>query len=269
VIDELLRIPRLTRLASPSVVVCAGYLAAVVVAERAFVEGGLLAGAICHAVLLVTLLAHHLIAPGAQYHSLLLAFALLPLMRLIGLAVPVAELPYLYWHIMVGIPTLLAALLVIRAEQIDPRLMGIGSRFDPVVQILVAVAGIPLGVIGWIALRPAPVVGELGPIPIILSVIVGVVFIGGIEELVFRGIIQGVALRALDSSAGAIAVSAIAYASLFVSSLSPPFIVVMLVTAIFFGWVVEVTGSLYGVIAAHALIAIGMFVVWPTLLGGA
>jgi membrane protease YdiL (CAAX protease family) len=41
------------------------------------------------------------------------------------------------------------------------------------------------------------------------------------------------------------------------------------VTAIFFGWIVEVTGSLYGVIAAHALIAIGMFVVWPTLLGGA
>jgi membrane protease YdiL (CAAX protease family) len=264
--DALLRIPRLTRVASPSVVVCAGYTAGLVVAELAFVQGGLLAGAICHAVLLVILLAHHLVAPGAQYHSLLVAFALLPLMRLIGLAVPVAELPYLIWHVMVGIPMLLAAFLVIRAEQIEATLTGISSRFDPAVQLLVAAAGIPLGLVAWTALRPAPVIVEPGPIPIVLSVIVSVVFIAGIEELVFRGILQGVALRALGSSAGAVAVSAIAYASLFVSSLSPAFVVVMLLAAIFFGWVVEVTGSLWGVIGAHALIAIGLLVAWPTLL---
>jgi uncharacterized protein len=265
----LLRIPRLTRLASPTVVVCAGYIAGLVVAERAFVQGGLLAGAICHAVILVTLLGHHLIAPGASYHSLLIALALLPLMRLIGLAVPVAEVPYLFWHVMVGVPTLLAAFLVIRAEHIEPRLMGLGSRFDPAVQILVAVAGIPLGLVGWIALRPAPAVVEIGPIPLVLSIIVAVVFIAGIEELVFRGILQGVALRALGSSAGAVAVSAIAYASLFISSLSPPFVVVMLVAAVFFGWVVEVTGSLWGVIGAHSLIAIGLLVAWPAVFGGA
>jgi membrane protease YdiL (CAAX protease family) len=110
---------------------------------------------------------------------------------------------------------------------------------------------------------------ELDAVQAVLSVIVAVVFIAGIEELVFRGILQGVALRALDSSTGAVAVSAIAYASLFVSSGSPAFVVVMLVTAIFFGWVVEVTGSLWGVIASHAMIAIGLLVAWPILLGGA
>jgi uncharacterized protein len=267
--NSVLRIPSLGRIASPSVVVCTGYIAGLVVAERAFIQGGLLAGAICHAVLLVALLVHHILAPAASYHSLLVAFALLPLMRLVGLAVPVAELPYLSWHVMVGVPTLLAAVLVIRAEHIEPKLMGIGSRIDPVVQLLVAGAGVPLGLIGWIALRPAPVLVELGPIQLALGVIVAVVFIAGIEELIFRGILQGVALRALDSSTGAVAVSAIAYASLFISSGSPAFILVMLLTAIFFGWVVEVTGSLWGVIASHALIAIGMLVVWPILLGGA
>lgn len=267
--NQLLRIPSMGRIASPSVVVCTGYIAGFVVAERAFVQGGLLAGAICHAILLVTLLVHHILAPAATYHAVLVAFALLPLMRLIGLAVPVAELPYLSWHVMVGIPTLLAAGLVIRAEDIEPKLMGIGSRMDPAVQVLVALAGIPLGLIGWIALRPAPAVAELDALQLVLSVIVAVVFIAGIEELIFRGILQGVALRALDSSTGAVAVSAIAYASLFISSGSPVFIVVMLLTAVFFGWVVEVTGSLWGVIASHALIAIGLLVAWPILLGGA
>lgn len=268
--SAIIRIPRLSdRVVSATGAVSAGYLAGLVVAELALVQGGLLAGAICHAILLVTLLAHHIVAPGSTYHSLLLGLALLPLMRLLGLAVPVAEVPYLFWHVMVGIPVALATLLAIRAEDIEPKLMGIGSRFDPAVQVAVAAVGIPVGLLGWLALRPDPVVVDVGVLPIAVGVIIAVVFVAGLEELVFRGVLQGVALRALGSSAGAVAVSASAYASLFIASLSPPFVVVMLGAALFFGWVVEVTGSLWGVIGAHALLAVGLLIVWPILLGAA
>jgi uncharacterized protein len=264
----IVRIPRLADriVVSATATVAGGYIAGLLVAELALVQGGLLAGAICHAILLVALLVHHIAAPATPYHSLLLGLALLPLIRLFGLAVPVAELPYLFWHVMVGIPTALAALFAIRAEEIEPKLMGIGSRFDPAVQFAVSIVGVPLGLMAWFALRPAPVV-EVGVLPIALGVIIAVVFVAGLEEFVFRGLLQGVALQALGSSTGAVAVSATAYAVLLVPSLSVPFIVVMFGAAVFFGWVVEVTGSLYGVIGAHALLAVGLLVVWPMLLG--
>ena len=267
--SAIVRIPRLSDriVVSATATVAAGYIGGLLVAEVALVQGGLLAGAICHAVLLLALLVHHIAAPVAPYHSLLLGLALLPLIRLFGLAVPVAELPYLLWHAMVGIPTVLATLLAIRAEDIEPKLMGIGSRFDPAVQLAVAIVGIPLGLLAWLALRPAPVLVDVGIVPIALGVIVAVVFIAVVEEVVFRGLLQGVALSALGSPAAAVAVSAATYGVLVVPSLSVPFILLMLGTGIIFGWVVEVTGSIYGVIGAHALLAIGLLIVWPMVLG--
>ncbi|HEX7172794.1 MAG TPA: CPBP family intramembrane glutamic endopeptidase [Candidatus Limnocylindria bacterium] len=256
------------RAVSPAAAVAVGYGAALAVAELALVQGGLLAGAACHAVLLIVLLAHHLVAPVTAYHSLLVGLALLPIVRLVSLTVPILGIPYLAWHVMVAIPIAVAAGLAIRSEQIEPRLMGLGARFDAVFQLAVAAVGIPLGLLAWLALRPRPVISGVDPVQVVLAGIVGVLFIAVVEEVVFRGVLQGVALRALGSSVGAVSVSAFAYASMSIPSGSPGFVLVMLGAAALFGWIVEVTGSLGGVIGAHALLAVGMLVVWPAILGG-
>ncbi|PYR87712.1 MAG: hypothetical protein DMF84_30945 [Acidobacteria bacterium] len=39
------------------------------------------------------------------------------------------------------------------------------------------------------------------------------------------------------------------------------------VVGLAFGWVVERTASLVGVILAHALLAVGLILVWPRVLG--
>lgn len=252
---------------APAVAIAGGYVAALAVAEAALVQAGLLLGAASHAVLLVVLLAHHLVAPITPYHSLLIGLALLPIVRLVSLTVPILGIPYLTWHLMVAAPIAAATLLAIRSEQIEPRLMGVGARFDAGVQVAVTVVGIPLGFVAWLALRPRPVISSVDPAQVAVAIIVGVFFIAVVEEVVFRGVLQGVALRALGSSAGAVGVSALAYASMSIPSGSLPFILIMLGMATFFGWVVEVTGSLWGVIGAHALLAVGMLVVWPAVLG--
>jgi hypothetical protein len=253
---------------SPAAAVAVGYVAALAVAELALVQGGLLVGAACHAVLLIVLLAHHLVAPITPYHSLLVGLALLPIVRLVSLTVPILGIPYLIWHVMVAIPIVVATLLAIHSEQIEPRLMGIGARLDAGVQLAVAAVGIPLGLLAWLALRPRPVISGVDAHQVAVASVVGVLFVAVVEEVVFRGVLQGVALRALGSSVGAVAVSALAYASMSIPSGSPGFILVMLGAAAFFGWIVEVTGSLWGVIGAHALLTVGMLVVWPAVLGG-
>jgi membrane protease YdiL (CAAX protease family) len=86
------------------------------------------------------------------------------------------------------------------------------------------------------------------------------------EELIFRGAIQGLALRSLGSRPAAVATSSISFAILAMGSLSPLFVLIMLLVGIAFGWTVEVTGSLWGVVGAHAAAVIGLLVVWPALL---
>jgi membrane protease YdiL (CAAX protease family) len=256
------------RVASPPVAVTIGYLACLTVAEMALLVGGMLAGAVAHSLVLLILLVHHIAAPGAVYRPLLLGLALLPLMRLLALTIPLAEVPYLLWYVMIGLPMLLAALLVVRAERIDPRLIGLTSRFDPLVQLGVALAGIPLGLLAWAGLQPAAAVADLDPVSIALTTVVALAFVAFIEELVFRGLIQGLALHAFGSSMAAVAVSTAANGVLVSSSLSPSFLLVTVVVAALFGWLVEATGALWGVIVGRALITIGLFAVWPILLGG-
>jgi membrane protease YdiL (CAAX protease family) len=248
--------------------VAIGYLAAIGLAEAILIQGGLFAGAICHGLVLVALVGHRLMARRAGYRGLLLALALLPLLRLLGLALPLAETPPLVWQAMVGVPFLLAAFLVARTERLDPRLIGISRRMDPLVQLTAALAGVPLGLLGWLALRPAPLFPEPDVVAIALTILVMTVFVAIGEEVVFRGLLQGMALVATGSSTGAVAISATAYGLLFVPTLSPAFVLVMVLIGMLFGAVVEATGSLLGVIAGHALLIIGMAVIWPVVLGG-
>ena len=263
-------LPRATRhpvqvVASPAALVVGGYLGALVMAELTLLTSGLVAGAIAHAILMVALVAHYVAAPRVAYRRLLLALALPSLMRLVGLSVPIAGASPLLWIVAAGVPALLAALLCARAIGAVPSSMlrwpgrGLGA------QVAVAAGGVMHGLLAFLVLRPAPIVDPT--VVGFLSAAVGLgLFAAFTEELVFRGILQPLAAEILASRSAGLLVSTTVFTVMYLGSLSLPFIVLMFAIGLFFGWIVQEGGSLWGVIGAHALLSVGLLTVWPFLL---
>ncbi|HEX5038607.1 MAG TPA: CPBP family intramembrane glutamic endopeptidase [Candidatus Limnocylindria bacterium] len=266
-INALPRRIRVDALADPAIAVSVGYLLALLIAEIALIGGGLLAGAICQALLLLTLLAHRILVPGASYRALLSGFALLSVVRLLSMTVPVAGLPVLAWQVMVGVPAFLAIVLALRAERVDPELIGFVVPPDAAVVVLSTAAGIPIGLLGWLALRPPPMVTALSPLSVAVAIVVTLVFIVALQELLFRGVIQGLALDAIGSSTVAVGISTAAYTIMLLGSLSAPFVILSCAFALGLGLTVERTGSIWAAVGAQASATLGMVLVWPLLLG--
>jgi membrane protease YdiL (CAAX protease family) len=255
--------PQLVSRSTPTIV---GYVAALFVAELLLAQGGFLAGGISHMLLLVMLLVHHATTEDAAYRPILLALTLPSLMRVVSLTVTVVDLPPVLWLMMIGVPIFVAALLVLRAVPV-----GLGSLVanpsDLPLQVVVALSGIAHGVMLFLILRPAALVQLTEPGAALAAVLVLVLFVAVLEEVVFRGIIQSVALEITGSRTAAIVIGGTVYACMFVSADSPIAPLAMLAIGIVFGATVAFTKSLWGVIGAHGLMSIGLLITWPAVLG--
>jgi membrane protease YdiL (CAAX protease family) len=253
-------------IASPATLIIGSYLAALLAAEVMLLTSGLVAGALAHGVLLAALVAHYVAAPRVGYRRLLLVLGLPILMRLIGLAVPLSATPPLVWIVASGTPVLLGAVLVSRAIGATPwTLLRMRAR-DLAPQLAVAGGGTVHGLLAFQALRPAPIVANLDVLSIASSLVVLAIFAGFTEELIFRGILQPVATETFSSPGAGLVLSTSVFALMYVASLSPAMVAVMLAIGLFFGWIVQESGSLWGVVGAHTLMSLGLLVVWPNVL---
>ncbi len=254
------------QLLSRSLVTIAGYVSTLFAAELLLAQAGFFVGGISHVLLLVVLLAHYLAVEDAEYGPILLVLMLPSLMRLVSLTVPVVDLPVAAWFVMIGTPTYLAILLVIR---ISPVGLGRLLRWPPgaALQLVVALSGILHGLVLYLALRPAALVATTQPATALVVVAVLVVFVVLLEEIMFRGVIQLVALEVTRSRVAAVAVGSVVYACTFVSSDSFITPMLMLAIGVLFGATVALTRSLWGTVGAHASMTIGLLIVWPAVLG--
>ena len=254
-------------LAAPSLRVAAvGYLAAAGGAEALFALVGPVAAAAADGALLVALAAHAQVldrrssdgAPtGAATVGVLM---LLPLLRLLSLVMPVRGASELGWYALVGAPLLMAIVLAARVLPRASRPQALSMRPSPV-QAAVALTGVPLGLVAYLAVRPAALAGTGEPRRMLAGCIVLLVFVGFTEELLFRGLLQHV-LQELFGRAG-ILVATAAYAVSYAGSLSARYVVFAAASGLFFGWCVSRTRALLGVCIAHGLLAIGGVLLWP------
>lgn len=252
-------------LVSRSTATIAGYVAALFVAELLLAQGGFLVGGISHMLLLVTLLAHHATTGYAPYRPLLLALTLPPLMRLVSLTVTVVDIPQVLWFVMIGLPMLLATLLVLRAVPTGVGLL-LRTPSDAPLQVVVAMSGLVHGLLLYLILRPAALVSVTEPGAVIVAVLALVLFVAALEELIFRGVIQSVAHQVTGSQAAAVVIGSVVYACMFVSADSLLAPLAMLAIGVLFGATVAFTKSLWGVTVAHALMTVGLLIVWPAVL---
>ncbi|MBA7657677.1 hypothetical protein ES703_65617 [subsurface metagenome] len=227
-----------------------GYFLAITVAELITAIGEPVWGIFGHIIVLIAVILHSALTSRQPHQQLFLSLALVPLVRIISLSMPLANIPQAWWYPIIYAPLLVAALIVVRILGLRAEDVGLSFRLLPV-QLVVGLSGLMIGVAEYLILKPEPVVVELTWQGIWLSALIFLVCTGFVEEFIFRGVLQHTALEAFGWR-GIVYVSLL-FAVLHMGFLSWIDVVFVFVVALFFGWIVKKTGSLLGVTLAHGV----------------
>jgi membrane protease YdiL (CAAX protease family) len=242
---------------APGVAAVAG-AALIVAAEVVLAVVGVTAGVVCLAVVVFLLLNAEALQPRAALPALM---ALVPMLAIMGSAIPTRDVPQMYWYAMAGGPVLVTVWAVGRVTPVSWSSLAIRG-VDLRAQLPIALAGVPLSVAAYAILRPAPLVPHLASFRFLLAAVILLVCVAFAEELVFRCVLQQAAEAALGGTRGRILVSLL-FAAAYIGCLSASYVVFIGIVGLRFSAVVAQTRSLWGVVAAHAFLDIGLLLVWP------
>lgn len=217
-------------------------------------------GLTLYGLLLLVLPLHAYLMPYHSSTPVLVCLLLVPLTRMLSLTLPLADLPVIYWFLVISIPRFAATFLVIRA--LGYSLPGLGLNFRrPLFQLTIASAALPLGLGEYAILQPVPLVTRLTLDQLWLPAFILLVTTGFGEELIFRGVLQ----RAVTESLGPLGVlyTTLLFAVMHLGQLSVGNVVFVFLAGLFFGLAVARTGSLWGVTVAHGLLNVFLYLVFP------
>ena len=237
------------------------YLGAIAAAELVTVLVNPIGGVALHIVLLLLLVLHSSLAGQQPGHKLYLALSLAPLIRILSLSMPITDIPRIYWYVIIAVPLMVGAFLVTRRLGFSLRKVGFVRSGIPLQLLTGGSAGFLFGLAGYYVLKmPEPLVSSLDVNQILL--LASVLLIAGFaEEVTFRGVMQRSAMDALGRW-GWIYV-AFLFAILQIGYLSAFHLLFALAIGLLFGWVVWRTGSIVGVILAHGVINITLYLIAP------
>ncbi len=254
------------------------YLVAITAAEVVTVFYMPLWGMVFHVGVLIAVLIQSSLVREQPRQRILLALALVPLVRIISLSMSLGNIPQIWWYPIIYAPLLVASFVVMRYSEYRATEIGLNFQRIPI-QLLVALTGLGFGVAEYFILVELPassVAGVLGisteplAVPIVAEftwqavwwpAVIFLVCTGFVEELIFRGVLQRSAV-ALWGWRGII------YASLLFAILHIGFhswidVVFVFAVAMFFAWVVKRTGSLLGVTLSHGITNMVLYLVAP------
>jgi membrane protease YdiL (CAAX protease family) len=240
------------------------YLAGIALAELLISFAPPRVGLVAHAAVLLGMLIHAARVDGKKEQAFLVSLAFAPLIRIVSLSLPLADLPLLYWYPITSIPLFAAALVAAPTLGYAWPDLGLNLRRWGL-QLVISLTGIAFGALEYWILRPEPLVAAFTWQALVWPSLILLISTGLLEELIFRGLLQRASvdllgLRGIGYVALVFAVLHIGYRSL---------LDVLLVAAVglFFGWVVHRTRSLLGVTLAHGLTNIVLFLVMPFIMG--
>jgi hypothetical protein len=236
------------------------YLVAIIVAEVVTTFYEPLLGIALHGVLLVAILIDAALVDRYFSCRLVLTLSLIPLIRIISLSMPLADIPQIWWYPIIYLPLLAAAIVVMRLLEYKPSDIGIRFGFIPF-QLIIGLVGIGLGILEYRILFPESLITELSWQAAWLPALILALSTGFVEELIFRGILQKVSVDLFGI--WGIVYTSILFAILHIGFLSWVDIVFVFAIALFFGWIVHKTRSLLGVILCHGIINIVLFIIAP------
>jgi membrane protease YdiL (CAAX protease family) len=248
------------------------YIGFIAVAEGCIAFVSPFGGTIVYSLLLVVMLTHSVgrFAPedarGVDSYKLdsttaIHALAFLPVLRLVSVTAPVGGGSAAGRYLLVS-GILLAAIgwgvWVVRLPipSLRPQ--------DAALEIRVVGLAVPLMFAAYFVIRPDSFAAgsrwtQLGA----AALAAGLAAI--VEELIFRGIIQSAFARLYGGAAAPVCATAL-YVVSYLGARPLIMIVYAGVLGLLFGWIVQRTRSLLGVVVSHALLNVGLFVLLPQAL---
>jgi membrane protease YdiL (CAAX protease family) len=250
--------------ADPAAVrIAVGIGSGLVVAEAVTLTLGPTAGVLAHAFALVVLAGLSMRLPRGANQRLTLSAGLIPIVRILSIAVPAAIIPPIYWYLEIGLAGLEGILLLMRRLDLAPR--DVGLRRTPLAEVVsVGLIGAILGIPAYLIAGRLELGYGAGPVALVIASAVVMIFVGFFEELLFRGLIQSAGTQLF--SRGGVLISVAATALMYSASLNPRYVVFATFVAAFFGVVARRSGSIAAPVAGHAALALVQLVVLPIVL---
>ena len=241
------------------------YLLAIIIAEVLNITIGPVWGITCHIIVLIALIPHSALTRRQTHQQLLLSLALVPLVRIISLSMPLADIPPIWWYPIIYTPLLVAAVMVVRILNLRAKDIGLSLSFRLFpLQLAAGLSGFVIGVAEYFILKPEATVIELTWQEVWLPALIFIVCTGFVEEFIFRGILQHTAVGAFGWW-GIVYISLL-FAIVHLIHYSVIDIVFVFGIALFFGWVVKKTGSLLAVTLSHGIANTVLYLVVPFFL---
>lgn len=240
-----------------------GYLVVLAAGETLIALVAPRAGLIIHSLLLMGTLVYSARYWNGPFYRFWVGMSLPPLIRLVSLSLPLRPVPLVYWYLIVSIPLFAAAFVMGRfLLQLSWDQMGLHGRGLPH-QIAVSVLGVPLGILERWILRPTPLLSDWNAGEFLLAALILMISTGLLEELIFRGVLQYVAVGVMGK--WGIVYTSLAFAILHIGYRSVSDVLFVFGVALLFGWYVQRTRSIVGVSLAHGIINVWLFLIAPFL----
>jgi uncharacterized protein len=239
-------------------------LLALVLAELlvTFVHPG--AGLTLHALVLVAFVWRAVLEDG-PHHDLFAALAILPLIRVLAIAMPFWLVDQAQHFALVNLPLIAATLMAAHYLRYGRAQLGLTLGGLPW-QVPVVASGAAIGYLERLLIQPVAMAPDLTLAAVWWPALSLMLFTGLSEELLFRGVLQTAAVRALGARLGIVYVS-LMFGALHIGWGSALDVAFVTLVGLFFAWVVHRTGSILGVTLAHGIANIVLFIVLPNLGG--
>jgi len=218
-------------------------------------------GALLHAFLAVALLLAASRATSTRPADLLTALSVVPIVRIVTLAMVGPDLPPVAWAalpllLMLGATVLAARLIGSRSGGSWSATLGLGRPRAVAVTAGMIAAGVPAGLI--LGLAQATGLGRLGIGLAELLLIAGLA--AGAEELLFRGLLQRTLADVMGSTA-AIGLATVPFAALYLGTGSVAGVMGVAGLGLLLGWAANRSGSTWPAIAGHLSAGVSMAIV--------
>ncbi|MDP3035859.1 MAG: tetratricopeptide repeat protein [Methanobacteriaceae archaeon] len=241
-----------------------GYLGLLILGEVVTTYSNKEIGLIIHFSVLVALLVQSSFTKSYTYATLLRSMMVLPIIRIIGLTMPLMNIPTLYLFPIIAVPLFASSIALMKIQGINRKRVGL-IKGNLKVQLIIALTGPFLGFIEYNILNPLPLIHTFDVTNLLFGAIILTISTGLAEELLFRGIIQKNSEDVLGIGMGLLYTSLL-FTSLHIGWNSIQDLVFVFCVAMFYGFAFQKTRSLLGITLSHGISNSVLFLVMPFLI---
>jgi Predicted metal-dependent membrane protease len=244
-----------------NIMILIAYLIAIIAAEIVTAHYSVEYGLIMHTFILFALLMNSSFTQSTKFSYLLRSMMILPMIRIIGLTIPLMQVNELYWFPVIAVPLFAASFTLMRSQKLTRKNVGLVLGNIPV-QLTIALSGVILGFTEYLILKPQPLISSLNLESVLFAGILLIISTGFAEELLFRGILQKNAEKILGKIWGLLYVS-ILFTALHIGWNSTLDLLFVFCVALFYGYIFQRTRSIVGITLSHGISNSFLFLIMP------